>query len=118
VEFAFLINVEESDMPTDPESAEGQESFAAWMAYNQRLLDGGHLIGGASLLGSDTATVVHRHASSTTVTDGPFAETKEQIGGFYLVRAADLDEAIALVEAMPLPDAAIEVRPLMFRPGS
>jgi hypothetical protein len=48
-------------------------------------------------------------------TDGPYTETKEQVGGFYLVSAADLDEALDLAGAIPLPHAAVEVRPVMFR---
>ena len=119
MEFVFLIKTDPTQMTSDPSSPEAQESFAAWMAFNQKLVDGGHWISGASLQTSDTATVVRKQpGASTVVSDGPFAETKEQIGGFYVVRAADLDEAIALADAMPVPAAAIEIRPLMFRPDS
>jgi hypothetical protein len=119
MEFVFLINTDPAHMPTDPSSPEAQESFAAWMAFNQKLIEGGHWVSGASLQGPDTATLVRKKpGTATVVSDGPFAETKEQIGGFYIVRAADLDEAIALADAMPAPAAAIEVRPLMFRPDS
>ena len=48
-------------------------------------------------------------------TDGPYTETKEQVGGFYLVKAADLDEALTLAGAIPAPYAVVEVRPVMFR---
>ena len=117
MEFLLLINADESGQPVDPSSPEAQEVFAAWMAYNQKLVEGGHWVAGASLQSSDTATLVRKAPNqSSTVTDGPFAETKEQIGGFYLVRADDLDGAIALADAMPAPSGAIEVRPVLFRP--
>jgi hypothetical protein len=83
------------------------------MAFNRRLVEGGHWIAGASLQPPETATVLHQ--STGAVTDGPFAETKEQIGGFYLVSASDLDEALELARAMPLAAAAVEVRPVLFR---
>ena len=51
------------------------------------------------------------------MTDGPFVETKEQIGGFYVVSARDLDEALVLASKMPAP-GAVEVRPVMFRPDA
>ena len=66
--------------------------MAGWFAYNQMLTDGGHFVAGASLQPSATATVVHNDTGA--VTDGPYVETKEQIGGFYVVSAADLDEAL------------------------
>ena len=68
--------------------------MAGWFAYNQMLDDGGHFVAGASLQPSTTATVVHN--ATGAVTDGPFVETKEQIGGFYVVRRRDLDEALVL----------------------
>ena len=79
------------------------------------LVDGGHFIAGASLQPSTTATVCHN--ATGTVTDGPYVETKEQVGGFYVVSARDLDEALALAAKMPVP-AAVEVRPVMFRPDA
>ena len=69
----------------------------AWLAYNQKLIDGGHWIAGGSLQQSDVTTVVRKKGEAPpTVTDGPFAETKEQVAGYYLVRADDLDTALAL----------------------
>ena len=73
--------------------------MAGWFAYNQMLVEGGHFVAGASLQPSSTATVVHNGTGA--VTDGPYTETKEQIGGFYVVKADDLDEALALAGKMP-----------------
>lgn len=111
MEYLLLINADEA--PRTPGTEGFEENMAAWMAFNRQLIEGGHWIAGASLQPAETATVLH--TSTGAVTDGPFAETKEQIGGFYLLSAADLDEALALARAMPLPAAAVEVRPVLFR---
>lgn len=116
MEYMFLINVDETQGPPGDPTAEGfEEMMAGWFAYNQMLTEGGHFVAGASLQPSATATVVHNDTGA--VTDGPYAETKEQIGGFYVVSATDLDEALALAAKMPAP-GAIEVRPIMFRPDA
>ena len=119
MEYMLLIQVDPATSPSaDPTTPEGQALMQAWLAYNQRLIDGGHWVAGASLHAPTTATVVRVAARTPSVTDGPFAETKEQVGGFYLVEAADLDQALELAAAMPLPDYAVEVRPIMFRPDA
>ena len=118
MEYLFLITVDESQMPAretaDPDS--GSDGMAAWLAYNQRLIDGGHWVAGASLYPSEsTTTVTVVNGAPTATTDGPYTETKEQIGGFYLVKAADLDEALGLAGAIPAPYSVVEVRPVLFR---
>ena len=99
--------------PTDPAFA---EYMAGWFAFNQKLIDGGHWIGGAQLQPVATATTIKRVAGADTIVDGPYAETKEQLGGYYLIEAKDLDEALELAAAMPFTDAVIEVRPIQYRP--
>jgi hypothetical protein len=75
--------------------------------------NGPALKGGNALQPTATATSVRRDPSgSFTVTDGPFAETKEALGGYYLVEAADLDEALALAKQVPAPFGGVEVRPI------
>jgi hypothetical protein len=119
MEYMIMINSDESyEMP-----AEGTPEFGAmmgeWMAYNQTLIDGGHWIAGANLMPTVTATTIRKSfGAAPTITDGPYAETKEQFGGFYLIKAADLDEAIRLATAIPVPMAALEVRPVAFRPDA
>jgi hypothetical protein len=74
------------------------------------------MLGGAQLQPTGSATSVRIRNGETLVTDGPFAETKEQLGGFYLVEANDVDEAIALAERIPAArNGTIEVRPLVPR---
>ena len=71
------------------------------------------LRGGNALQPTGTATSVRQDASGGfVVTDGAFAETKEALGGYYLVEAADLDEALALAKQVPMPSGGVEVRPI------
>jgi hypothetical protein len=68
------------------------------------------ILGGEALMPSSTATSIR---DDGTITDGPFAETKEALGGYYLIQAADLDEAIAIAKDCPMPNGGVEVRPIM-----
>jgi hypothetical protein len=119
MEYMILIHGDESFEAPAPGEPGFDEMMAPWMAFNQRLIDGGHWIAGANLQPTVTATTVRKSfGGGQAVTDGPFAETKEQFGGFYLVSAADLDEAIELAKAIPIPVGSIEVRPVAFRPDA
>ena len=74
----------------------------------------GPRLGGSGLKSTASATTVRTSAGKKTVHDGPFAEAREQLGGFYLIEAADLDEAIAIARKVPvLQEGAIEIRPLL-----
>ncbi len=75
----------------------------------------GSIVAGEGLLPTGTATSLRRDASAGgfAVTDGPFVETKEALGGFYLLEAADLDEAIELAKQVPAPYGGVEIRPVM-----
>jgi hypothetical protein len=88
--------------------------------YNQELRDAGAMIYGAGLRERATATVVTFPADEggeATVTDGPFAETKEQLMGFWIIEAANLDEALAWTKKAPLQGVQVEVRPLVEEAG-
>jgi hypothetical protein len=83
------------------------------LAYREELRRGGHYIVSSPLQPVRAATTVRVRGGAVSVTDGPFAETKEQLGGFYLIEAGDLDEAIRLATQMPPARVgSIEVRPL------
>lgn len=119
MEYMISIHADETLPVPSPGTPEFAEMMGQWAAYNQRLIDNGHWIAGANLQSVATASTVRKaFGAEPTVLDGPFAETKEQLGGFYLVRAADLDEALALAAAIPIPAASIEVRPVAFRPDA
>jgi hypothetical protein len=95
-----------------------QEQLAAeYQAYNEfteSVAKSGALQSGEPLMPTNTATTVRVRNSKTLTTDGPFAETKEQLGGYYLVNCKDLDEAIALAARIPaVTSGSIEIRPVM-----
>lgn len=119
MEYMITNYTEPSTDGPEPGSPEFMEMMGTWMAYNQKLIDGGHWVSGASLAPPDTATtIVLTEGARTGTTDGPFAETKEQLGGFYVIEAKDLDEAIELAAAMPVSTGSLEIRPVAFRPDA
>jgi hypothetical protein len=88
--------------------------------YNQELKDAGAWVTGAGLRERATASVVRfplGEDGEATVTDGPFAETKEQLMGFWIIECANLDEALAWTRKAPLQGVAVEVRPLVEESG-
>jgi hypothetical protein len=116
--YAILIYDTETATPSpEPPPAEVmQQVMDEYFAYSKMLRDRGVYQGGEALLPVQTATTLRGSESGdVTATDGPFAETKEALGGFYIVDAKDLDEALEL--AKPCPGlkygASIEVRPVM-----
>lgn len=91
-----------------------------WNRYGQEVAESGVFLAGEGLRPSATATTVwHRAGGERIVTDGPFAETKEQIGGFYLLECKDLDEALDWAKKVPVGEgSAVEVRPVMDYTGT
>ena len=75
--------------------------------------NGAAITGGNALQPSSTATSIRPDGAGFTVTDGPFLETKEALGGYYLIEAADLDEAIAISKGIPMPAGGVEIRPVV-----
>ena len=92
---------------------EGREIMAAWDAYTAEVRDAGVHLGAEGLQPTSTATTVRIQGTERSITDGPFAETKEALGGFYLLECKDLDEAIGWAEKIPLRQGSVEVRPVM-----
>lgn len=113
MEYMILLHANENlDRPA-PGTAEFEAYMGPWFAFNQSLIDGGHWISGGSLQPTSTATTITLDDGS--VTDGPYAETKEQLGGWYIITASDLDEALALGKGAPLKGGYVEVRPIAYR---
>ena len=109
-----IINADPQAPSQDPTPEQMQEMMEPWNAFNRELLDAGAFVAGEGLQPSVTATTVSFAHGDQTVTDGPFAETKEQLGGFYLLECADLDEALAWAKKTPTrPGNAVEVWPAM-----
>jgi hypothetical protein len=85
-----------------------------WGQYTQELQEAGIMKAGDPLEGTDTATTVRVRDGETQITDGPFAETKETLGGYYLIDVPDLDTALKYAARMPnIEYGSVEVRPLM-----
>ena len=118
--YAILIYDENTANPaTEPPPPEVfQQVMDEYNAYTQMLKDRGVYLGGEALEPVPTATTVRIKDGETVTTDGPFAETKEALGGFYIVQASDLDEALDYAAKCPGAKygGSIEVRPLMDFP--
>jgi len=90
--------------------------IAKHIAFSQA--NGPAIVGGNGLQPAMTATTLRRSGGSHTVHDGPFAESREQLGGYYVIEAADLDAAIAIAKQIPMAgDGAVEVRPVIPTPA-
>jgi hypothetical protein len=116
MQYLLLIYRKETDWATRPE-AERNEIFQAYMSFAQGIRSSGNYVAGEALQPVATATTVRVKDGKTLTTDGPFAETREQLGGFFLIEAKNLDEATGI--AARVPDArggSIEVRPIMPTP--
>lgn len=116
MQYLALIYTEDGVSPMP-----GDEGFADYMdGYNtatRTYRDAGILVGGEALQPTETATSVRVRNGKTETMDGPFAETKERLGGYYLLDCKDLDQAIEM--AALIPDArygTVEVRPIMEIP--
>ena len=121
MQYAVLIYDEGTADPTtvNNDPAEWERTMGEYNAYTAMLRDKGAYKGGEALEPVTTATTIRVRDGETVMTDGPFAETKEALGGFYLIEAADLDEAIKLAAACPgVRYGSIEVRPVVAFPGA
>jgi hypothetical protein len=99
------------DTLTPEQQAEGMR---AWDEYTKDTTAAGVFLGGEGLQPASTATTVQIQANGEPlVSDGPFAETKEQLGGFYLLDCENLDDALAWAKRIPMPGGKVEVRPVM-----
>jgi hypothetical protein len=112
MQYLLLIYSAESQWSTLTEE-QGGKMMAEYGAFTQGIIDSKNYVGGNRLHPVARATTVRVRDAKTTVTDGPFAETKEQLGGYYLIEAADLDEATAIAARIPGARlGSIEVRPI------
>lgn len=90
------------------------EEYNAYVGFQEFVGKSGALLGGDALLPTSSATTVRVRDGKVLTTDGPFAETKEQLGGFYLLKCDNLDQAIEIAAKIPgAAKGSIEVRPIM-----
>jgi hypothetical protein len=111
----FYLNQTEFDSRTDPETRDA--FWGSFMPYVKAVKDAGIFAGGAGLEPPETATTVRIKDGHRFVQDGPFADTKEQLGGYFLIDVPDLDAALDWAARYPAgPGGGVEVRPAMFGP--
>ena len=117
MKYLCLIYDEEKKMRSMPKS-EGDALTGEYFAFTEGIKKSGHYLGGNALQPVQTGTTVRVRNGKVSTTDGPFAETKEQLGGFFLIDARDLNDAIQVAAKIPSARmGSIEVRPIMeFNP--
>ena len=108
----YMLLIYGPDAAPDPEQAAAE--MPRWFQYTQELQDAGAMRAGEALHPTDSATTVRVRDGETQITDGPFAETKETLGGFYLIDVPDLDTALRYAAKMPnITYGTVEVRPVV-----
>lgn len=94
------------------DSTRNKDYLAGWPVYGKALMDAGVFVGGAGLQSPETATTVRMQDGKRQVQDGPYADSKEQLGGFYIINVPSLDAALDWAAKVPvLPGSVVEVRP-------
>ena len=113
----YLLSVHGVEGDPVPSEDQMQTMFRQVDAVNQEIREAGAWVFAGGLFPAETATVVRVENGTTTTTDGPFAETKERLGGFWVLQCADLDEALAWAEkASAACMGPVEVRPFQDEP--
>ena len=113
MQYMLLIYEEEKKWSTMSE-AERNKIFGEYGAFTEAIKKSGHMLHGAPLQPTSTSTTVRVKDGKSVTTHGPFAETREQLGGYYLIEAKDLDEATMIAAKIPSARlGCIEVRPVM-----
>jgi hypothetical protein len=112
MKYLCLIYDNEQTMTTAPRP-DGDVMRADYAAFTDDYTKSGHVVGGHALQPTHTATTVRVRDGRVSATDGPFAETREQLGGYYLLEAKDLNEAIQIAAKIPSArSGSVEVRPI------
>ncbi len=114
MKYLCLIYEDETMWPKMSKEEYGK-AMGEYGAFTRDITESGHFLGGNALQPTSSATTVRVRNGKTLTTDGPFAETKEQLGGYYLIEAKDLNDAIQVAARIPSArlGGAIEVRPIM-----
>ena len=110
MKYMMLIYLDEKGLS----EAERDKCYVDSAQYAQRLNSSGKFLGASPLHPTSTATSIRMREGRPLVTDGPFAETREQLGGYFLVDAKDLDDAIGIASAIPAAKwGTVEIRPIL-----
>jgi hypothetical protein len=118
VQFTILCYETPADFARRDDPAEAGAYWAGWSAYGATLAQAGVFVSGAGLLPPGAAATVRTRATGRTVQDGPFAEVKEHLGGFFVIEVPDLETALDWAAKAPSSaSASTEVRPVLPMPG-
>ncbi|HEX8393507.1 MAG TPA: YciI family protein [Longimicrobium sp.] len=113
MKYLCMIYDDEQVWANMPKSEAGA-MMSEYFAFSNEVAKSGHMIAGEALQPVSTATTIRMRNGKLSTTDGPFAETKEQLGGFYLIEARDLNEAIQIASRIPsVRIGSIEIRPVV-----
>jgi hypothetical protein len=113
-QYVMLIADDTSVSVPESEANAIYEKIGAWWGEHAAA---GRIVGGHQLQGAETATTIRLGSGKALITDGPFVESKEVIGGYGVLEVPDLDAAIALAKSWPAPNAVLEVRPVVDHAG-
>ena len=112
MKYLCLIYNDEREMGSQPR-ADGEKMMGEYVQFTEDIKKSGHYVAGEALKPVNTATTVRMRNGKMSTTDGPFAETKEQLGGFYMIEARDLNDALQVASRIPSARfGSIEVRPV------
>jgi hypothetical protein len=112
MKYTILLYETEADFKKRRDDPPNEAYWGAYKAYTKALQDAGVMVGGAGLQAAQVATTIRQHNGQRQVQDGPFAESKEQLGGYYVIEVADLDKALEWAARAPAAaTGAVEVRP-------
>ena len=115
MQYALLLYSTEDELPERMDEADRKAFYADFAQFNKALEEAGVLVSALRLDTSETATTVRMHGAEVLTTDGPFAETKENLAGFFLLECGDLDEALAWAKRIPSARiGSVEVRPTRY----
>lgn len=116
MKFALLVYETASEFAARSDPKRKEAYWAGWSGYTKAIKDAGIMVDGAGLQTPDNATIVQLKGGRRQVQDGPFADTKEQLGGYYIIDVPDLDTALDWAARLPCATTGkVEVRPTLQR---
>lgn len=117
MEYVILVHETESEVEARRDPQRAGEYWAAYGAYAKAIVDAGIMRGGAALTPPHDATTVRLRGGERQVQDGPYADTKERLGGFFIIEVPDLDKALDWAARCPAAEhGSVEVRPTLSPP--
>lgn len=115
MQYMIMIYESANDFAARTDPARQGPYWASWMAYAEALAKSGIVVGGNPLQPAETSTTIRLKNGERQVQDGPYADAKEQLGGYWIVETPNLDAALEWASKAPVTVGAVEVRPLLSR---